>query len=1389
MTQRLPLAVVGMFGATLALAAVAAERTVPEPLKGWEDWAVWDDVDRFCPIPYNTAARPKEALRVWPSALTLSAGTNGAQFSLEVQVYAETWVELPGGGEEWPVHVKSGGQALAVVERGGAPSVRLAPGAHRLSGELAWKEMPEKLLLPASIGLLDLTLNGEKVEAPSWDASGQVWLKRARAEEADKDFLSVQIHRLVEDGIPMWLRTEIEVSVAGKGREETIGAILPEGWTLSSVNSPIPVAVDELGRMKAQVRAGKWTVSVNAFRLSHAAEVKFAEGLASPVEKELVAFQTRPELRIAEIAGLTAVDASQTAFPAKWRGFPVFVWERGAGFRVEEKMRGMGFQKPGTLGVERHLWLDADGKAFTARETLLGQKQQIWRLDAAAGRSLGSVKVDGQGQLITRSPVSGAEGVEVRSREFSMEAVSRFARGERLRAVGWEADVDSLGITMDLPPGWRLLALIGAERVEGDWLTSWTLLDLFLVLVFALAMFKLWGVGAGAATLVAFGLSYHEPQAPRFAWLVLLAAVALLRVVPGGVFRNLIVAWRWIAGGVLVVMLVPFVTRQVQEALYPQLERADIGAVAAGGGRMLSAGPNAAPAPLLMRAAEPEQADQMRAREDEGLQVRKSQVSAEAGKADKKAIREELRTVTDFSKAWSEGVSGPRGKEAQGGRAGNLMQAADARIQTGPGVPEWHWNTVRCSWSGPVARDASIHPILIPPYAQRTMALLRALLVVWLAAFLLGVRRVWFPAALKAACVPLVLAAVLGAAPSAAAAELPGKEMLGQLRERLLKVDEAFPHAAQIPSVALNVGDTRLVMDAEIHMAAEAAVPLPGRLPGWSPVSVSVGGKPAPAVRRQDGYLWVVLPAGVHKVRAEGLLPGAAEWEWTFHLKPRRVEIEAPEWTVTGVKPTGEPEGQIFFVRKQGKSAAEAAYDRRDFAAVVVVERNIELGLDWGVRTVVRRLSERGKAVSLRVPLLPGEKVLTPGMTVENGRLAAQLGAHEEEMVWESELEKSGSLALEAEAGAAWAEQWRLQTSPVWNVAMEGLAPVFQEDARDLAPVWRPWPGEKALLKLSRPEAAPGATMTVRRAEHTMRIGKSQRNCSLNLVVQSSLGNDLQIDLDEAARITELRIGGNQVPVRREGGKVIVPIRPGEQEVALEWKQALPLGVVSEGGLVRLGVEAANIETRIELPDDRWVLWTAGPAIGPAVRFWVVLVVALITAWVVGGLGLSPIPRRDWMLLAVGLTQVPAAAAILVVVWLFALAWRGRGETAPRLSAWAFGLVQIGLVVLTIIVLPVLIGVVSQGLLGMPEMFVKGNGSYRGSLAWFEARVAGTLPQPRAVSVSIWFYRILMLFWALWLAAALLRWLKWGWEQFSRGGLWKARSRSAAPVPPPLAKA
>jgi hypothetical protein len=710
----------------------------------------------------------------------------------------------------------------------------------------------------------------------------------------------------------------------------------------------------------------------------------------------------------------------------------------------------------------------------------------------------------------------------------------------------------------------------------------------------------------------------------------------------------------------------------------------------------------------------------------------------------------------------------------------NLTYDTKARIQTGPGVPDWTWRSVSFGWNGPVTAAQVIRPVMVPISVERLLAVLRVALVLGLAGLLLRGGR----AAVPAAGLPAALLAFLFFLPTANA-QLPDEQMLNTLRARLTENSDAYPNAAAIPRATLRLAGNRMEMDVEVNAAIAVAVPLPGRLPAWSPVSVLLDGKAATALRRDDGYLWIPVPQGVHQVKVAGLLSDVPDWEWTFLLKPRSVVIEAPEWTINGVSAEGVPDQQVFFTKILKTTPGEAAYDRQDFTALASVERRIELGLVWQVRTTVTRLSPGGKAIALRVPLLEGENVLTSNAQIKDGLIEVRLGAQQEAFQWESELSPSATLSLAAGATDSWTEVWQLVASPVWNVSISGLAPVFEPGNPDLVPVWHPWPGESVKLGISRPEAIPGATVTVEKATHEVTPGMRQATSVLSLGLRCSLGEDFPITLPTDAEVTSLTLNGAAIPARMDSRNLIVPLRPGEQSVQVEWKTNTPLGIRSRVEEVKLPVGSANISTVINIPDSRWVLWADGPLRGPAVRFWTVLACSLLAAWLLGRLAFSPLGIAEWMLLGIGLTQVPLPAALLVVGWLFYLSWRGA-DSFIRLPAWAFNLLQVVLIALTAIALGVFVAVVAEGLLGNPEMFIAGNGSTRSALRWYQARCGEVLPQPGCLSVSIWWFRLLMLAWALWLAASLLRWLRLAWVRFSTGCCFRGWSKKKPAVPPPL---
>jgi len=1337
------------------------EKAIPDALTPWKEWVTWEDEGRNCPTPFNAADQP---ICFWPSRLALSVEPGKAAWSVVVQVFNETWVPLPGNGELWPLRVQANDQPIAVLAREGKPFVRLAAGRHQLSGEFLWDEMPQSIALPSEIGILALTVDGQAIDVPNWDADGDLWLKRQRVEAAEKDLLAARVYRVIEDGVPMWLRTELELTVSGKSREEALGSVLPEGWQLSYVASPIPVAVDQQGRVKAQVRAGQWTIALDAFRTSDWRSFRYPADAQPVTDAELLGWRAAPSFRSAEFSGIQPVDVTQTTFPAKWRDLPVYDWRTDKPFQLVEKMRGMGELHPPGLTITRRLWLDDDGRGLTYRDSLSGQMQEIWRLEAAAGQDLGAVRVNGEPQLVTANPKTGAAGVEIRGRNLSLEAIGRMARTRELPATGWRSAADALQLTLILPPGWRVLALFGADQVEGDWLTAWTLLDLFLLLIFSLAVLRLWGWTGGLAALIAFGLAYHELGAPRYTWLFLLLPLALLRVVPEGTARRWITAWKYLALLWLALFLVPFLVQQIQTVIYPQLEIPGVPFTGRLYGPALMS-PLGIDAPL---GAAPESVQTVSEALDEAQWVA-NQVSSDdrkGGDPGRIPVQEEF----------------------------NLFYESTAKIQTGPAEPDWTWNQVICQWNGPVGENQQIQPILLSLFWHRVLTAVRVVLLVLLLAILLSVpgrSRFLLPLAgmfsRRAAPALAMLLLFLPAEPSSGqdvdppAGPIPDQVMLDTLRARLLEPSDAYPHAAEIAATRLQVRGGRISVESEIHAALDVAVPLPGRLPTWSPVSVTLDDKQAEvAVCRREGYLWVNVPQGVHKVAFEGLLADAGEWEWTFLLKPRRVEIDAPDWNVTGVRPTGVPEEQVFFTRKQKAAESEATYDRKDFNPIVAVERQVEVGLVWKVHNTVRRLSSPGKAVSLKLPLLAGESVLTSNLVVEDGQLEVRLAAGQADFQWQSELPLTTTIRLTAAETDQWVERWQLVASPVWGVELAGLQPVFEQQAPTLIPTWQPWPGEETTLNFTRPQAIAGDTVTVQGVRHATTLGDRQRTTHLNLGLECSLGSDFSIALDPAAEITSLSLDGRALPVRRDGDKLIVSVHPGKQTIDAAWRTTAALQTRVTAEPLALPVAAANITTVINVPESRWVLWAQGPQRGPAVRFWAVLAVAILAGLVLGSASLSPLSRFEWVLLAIGLTQIHIGGALLVVAWLFLLAWRGRQNPSSK-RAWRFNLTQLGLVLLTCVSLGILVAVAAEGLLGQPEMFILGNGSTQTSLQWFQPRAGLDLPQPSVVSISVWYYRGAMLAWALWLAAALLRWLLWGWTQFTHGGGWQRKSKIATP--------
>jgi hypothetical protein len=197
----------------------------------------------------------------------------------------------------------------------------------------------------------------------------------------------------------------------------------------------------------------------------------------------------------------------------------------------------------------------------------------------------------------------------------------------------------------------------------------------------------------------------------------------------------------------------------------------------------------------------------------------------------------------------------------------------------------------------------------------------------------------------------------------------------------------------------------------------------------------------------------------------------------------------------------------------------------------------------------------------------------------------------------------------------------------------------------------------------------------------------------------------------------------------------------------------------------------------VRVPLVRWVVFAFGRGVGPTLLYWGELVVFVVVAWLIGRSGLTPLATRQWLLLGLGLSTFSWTVLAVFLVFIAVFEWRAR--RASPAEARHYNLLQMACALLAVVAIVAVVAAVPQGLLSRPDMRIVPDSS-AGELTWFVDQTASELPSPTVLSVSLWWYKIAMLAWALWLSFALTGWIRWAWQVFARDGLWHSE-----PTTPP----
>ncbi len=1319
-----------------SFARAAQNPGAPPELDRWRAWVLYGKQHQLCPRDFDNAAVTRCQ---WPSRLTLVADSQGARFAQQWRLFAPGWVRLPGAKRLWPEAVQVNGKTEPVLERNGFPAVFLEAGSFQITGRFTWDRIPELMKVPPQLGLVNLVVAGQVVSQPVIDGQHNLWIrKKAPAGQKEPAGMQVYIVRLIRDTIPMRIITLFNLDVSGSARKVLLEPVLPAKAIVMSIKSALPARLNQDGRLQIQLRPGSWQIRLEA-RMPGPVSRLAPPGL--PYGDEVWAFEAQRRLRSVKVAGAALVEPSRTRLPSEWQRFPAYLITKDSALVFKQLRRGAASLAEDRLELERHWWLDFDGQGFTVCDRIEGRLGRQWFLAMDPPARLGRVAVDGKDRLITAHGPEGKAGVELRQGRLKLEADARL-EGRLLRqpVTWWDHDFSHVKGWLHLPPGWRLVATAGVDDPPPSWLNSWNLLAFFIVLIVTLAVFKVCGPAMGTLALVTMILVYHEPAAPRLVWLHLLVALAVKRKVRAGFLNR--VARLWLAGAlcVLAVQSVLFTVDQLKTGFFPQLAR-----------------------PATNDGFRPPKSLSVGQVANEALMARPAAMPA-------------------------------RGKDKLGGygqqmskhkKSSSLLDEydPDALIQTGPGLPDWQWQTLPLKWNGPVTSKQVLHLYLLSPALNLVLALVR---VACLALMIWGVvkpDKAWSKFQ-KATALGVVALMIMVLSPPTRAAEadvsagqgngFPPLYLLREFEKRLLQPPDCLPRCADLSRMDVTLRGRKLQVLLQVHAAVETAIPLPAGRRQWMPQQVLADGARLEALGCDDkGRLWAAVAPGRHTITLLAEVGGLDTIRLPLPLKPHFTTVTAPGWKIEGLQAGGQAADALILHRPGGKQTGQAKEkERAGLIPFFSVTRHLQLGLSWKIRTTVERLTPSGQPVVLKIPLLAGESVTTGGIAVEGQVALVRLGPSQRRAFFVSTLAKAVELELKAPAAVPWTETWLLDASPIWHCSFDGLTPVQHQDASGIwRPLWKPWPGEKVTIHLSRPRALPGKTVTIDQAGVQLRPSSRFLEAEMKLTLRSSKGGQYSLELPPGALLQLLEKNGRLQPLTQDGKLVLIPLEPGPQKVRLVWRQPHQWKLIWRGPQVTLAQEAVNARVVLHVPENRWILWLSGPRLGPVVLFWSYLGACLLVAFFLARTGLTILGIGQWILLAIGLAQVPVPAGALVAVWLLALGVRRRSY--PSRGTLQFDLIQVALVGLTLAALGVLYWAIMQGLMAPPEMQIAGNDSSPYLLKWYQDRIAGSLPMPVVVSLPRWTYQALVLLWSLWLVAALVKWLAWGWECFGSGGMWR----------------
>jgi len=1309
---------------------LAAKASVPPSLSSWTDWVLKDHQQLNCPfINGEQYGELNSHICAWPSELKLDISQRSASFKQSWRVLTTSTVSLPGNNRHWPLQITVNQKSVPVINKNGRPVLILEPGNHTVEGHFTWPQPPQTIGIPDQFAVINMTIDGNVVAFPKLE-NNELWLQQLKPTKEIQDSIEMVVVRRVADGAYIRLDTDIVLNVSGKVREVALGEVLPKGFELIAIDSQMPAFIDGDGVLRAKLKPGKWRLSVLAY-----AQPTLLSWQRPPVsdqwpQDEVWVFKGNENLRQGKLSGAQMVDNSQVRMPRSWTALPSYLVTQQTVLNYDIQHRGKPLHLENQLQLNRTMWLSFDYNSYSVVDELFGTMLNDWRLTLNAPYQLESAN-DPDGPVLVTTMGADERGLENRYSNVDIDARSTIAATSELAVTGWDNNFERVSILLNLPPGNSLFAVFGADYVSNSWWGYWTIWTSFIVLFISMITTRMISVVAGIVTAAMLLITFQNTDAPIIAMSNLLLAIAIDKHQPFEKMKAVVRGYAITSIVVAVCSILLFSALEIRSVLHPQLENNHISAWS------FPTINDAEPAPQMLSKS----SSQRNQHDTEMVQVTGSRVKA------KKIERYQ----------------------------------ADAIMQAGSGVPDWEWNKYRIDWHSPVAKDQTFKLIVLSKNTNRVLKLTGvALIIVWLYLLL----RHLLPAKLNIGATKAITSAALVLmilplySPPTIAGDLPNEYLLKQLESRLTEAPLCAPACATINTFDVVIDKDVLSLTLSVHAQANTAISLP-LSPLWRPKNILINSQQATQLIRKKDWIYLPIKQGISTITLDGQVADVNTFQLAFKDLPKHVTVRnSTHWEIVGNKDNKLLGNALEFIatspkRTESNSGTEVT-TRYTYQPLVEVTRRIVLEQTWTVTTTVRRIAPQIGSINTKVAMLDNEQIISGDISRKNNTVDVNIPAGVNSISWQSTLPSSSQLQLLAPSDGLTIEHWRLVMSPSWHVEFSGLPVILDQIDSSEYYVYSfvPHPGETLTVDVTRPNAIKGQVLAIDSVDLNVNQGTRTSTLALRFKYRSTRGGEHIISLPQSYQLKEVKSDGKLINVQIEQGQLAIPILPGEHKVVIQMRHEGEYSWMFNAPEIDLNAPVSNIETVINVNEQRWVLWANGPLVGPAVLYWGELLVFILLALVASRIKFSPLNTLSWLALGFGLSLNYWGVLVLIVVWFSSLTAASRRPSDINRSLFNFS--QLVLFALSIVAIACLIFTVPMSLLSSPSMGIDGNDSYGNHLRWFMDKSSGELPQISVVNISILFYKGIMLAWVIWLSFSVLNWLKWAWARLGEQGFWKS---------------